>query len=167
MGNCVKPSETDTRQAKSTCESIQSTMANPDLRLAAKSHTSFALELFKQVSNKSNANVFMSPFSISVAMAMTYLGARGNTQRQMKDALGFKDMDDEEMHAVNLRTHRFSEGHGWCIYSARWPIGCTETSLTSLMANIFDKARNTMEQNWSQLIFCKFNICFGATMVDW
>ena len=100
MGNCVKPSEDDTRQAKSSCESIQSSVANPDLRrAAAKSPASFALELFKQVSNKSDANVFMSPFSISVAMAMTYLGARGNTQRQMKDALGFKDMDDAEMHA--------------------------------------------------------------------
>ena len=74
-------------------------MANPDLRLVAEGQTSFALQLYKQVSIKSTGNVFMSPFSISVAMAMTYLGARGNTQRQMKNALGFKDMDDVEMHA--------------------------------------------------------------------
>ena len=65
----------------------------------AEGHTSFALQLYKQVSKESTGNVFISPFSISVAMTMTYLGARGNTQRQMKDALGFKDMDDGEMHA--------------------------------------------------------------------
>ena len=65
----------------------------------AEGHTSFALQLYKKVSNESTGNVFISPFNISVAMAMTYLGARGNTQRQMKDALGFKYMDDGEMHA--------------------------------------------------------------------
>ena len=48
----------------------------------------FALKLYKNVSKK-EGNLFFSPFSISDALAMTYAGARGNTERQMEDVLGF------------------------------------------------------------------------------
>ena len=58
----------------------------------------FALKLYRQLSIDSDDNVFVSPFSIYVAMAMTYLGARGNTRQQMKSGLGFEDMEDDEVH---------------------------------------------------------------------
>ncbi len=51
-------------------------------------NTAFALKLYKNVSKK-EGNLFFSPFSISDALAMTYAGARGNTERQMEDVLGF------------------------------------------------------------------------------
>ena len=34
-------------------------------------------------------NLFFSPYSISIALAMTYAGARGETERQMADTLHF------------------------------------------------------------------------------
>ena len=58
----------------------------------------FALQLYRQISIDSDDNVFVSPFSLYVAMAMTYLGARGNTRQQMKSGLGFEDMEDDEVH---------------------------------------------------------------------
>ncbi|XP_060949806.1 leukocyte elastase inhibitor-like [Limanda limanda] len=52
----------------------------------SKANTSFCLDLFKQLSDKDKAaNVFFSPFSISSAMAMVMLGARGNTHTQMSE----------------------------------------------------------------------------------
>ncbi len=53
-----------------------------------QANTAFALKLYRNVSKK-KGNLFFSPFSISDALAMTYAGARGDTERQMEDVLGF------------------------------------------------------------------------------
>uniref|UniRef100_A0A668SQJ2 Serpin domain-containing protein n=1 Tax=Oreochromis aureus TaxID=47969 RepID=A0A668SQJ2_OREAU len=46
----------------------------------SEANTSFSLALFKQLSsNNKTGNIFFSPFSISSALAMVMLGARGNT----------------------------------------------------------------------------------------
>ncbi|XP_071398825.1 leukocyte elastase inhibitor-like isoform X2 [Centroberyx affinis] len=53
-------------------------------------NTSFSLALFKKLSeNNKTGNVFYSPFSISSALAMVLLGARGNTATQMSEVLCF------------------------------------------------------------------------------
>uniref|UniRef100_A0A674PR75 Serpin B6 n=1 Tax=Takifugu rubripes TaxID=31033 RepID=A0A674PR75_TAKRU len=49
-------------------------------------NTSFSLALFRKLSdNDTTANIFYSPFSISSALAMVLLGARGNTAAQMSE----------------------------------------------------------------------------------
>ena len=57
---------------------------------AANSVNSFGLDLYRVLSGK-EGNIFFSPFSISTALAMTYLGADGNTALQMKQVLHFED----------------------------------------------------------------------------
>ncbi|XP_077391036.1 leukocyte elastase inhibitor [Festucalex cinctus] len=55
------------------------------------SNTSFALELLRTLSRTNpTGNIFVSPFSISSALAMVYLGAKGDTATQMAQALSFK-----------------------------------------------------------------------------
>ena len=46
----------------------------------------FAFDLYKQLS-KDAGNVFFSPYSITVALAMTHEGARGATAREMEKTL--------------------------------------------------------------------------------
>jgi len=47
-------------------------------------NTQFSLNLFKKISKENaSGNVFFSPVSISSALAMVSLGARGNTAAQM------------------------------------------------------------------------------------
>ncbi|XP_028260291.1 leukocyte elastase inhibitor isoform X2 [Parambassis ranga] len=59
------------------------------------SNTGFALELFRALSQaNSTGNVFVSPLSISSAMAMVYLGAKGDTAAQMAKALSFSSVKD-------------------------------------------------------------------------
>uniref|UniRef100_A0A8D0UXT8 Leukocyte elastase inhibitor n=1 Tax=Sus scrofa TaxID=9823 RepID=A0A8D0UXT8_PIG len=58
-------------------------------------NTRFALDLFRAL-NESNpaGNIFISPFSISSALAMILLGTRGNTEAQMSKALHFDTVKD-------------------------------------------------------------------------
>jgi len=52
------------------------------------SNTTFALDLYRALSQE-EGNLFFSPYSISTALAMTYAGARGETEVQMKETLHF------------------------------------------------------------------------------
>jgi len=59
-----------------------------DLNTLAAGNTDFALDLYNTVATGSG-NVFCSPYSISIALAMTYAGARTDTETQMADTLHF------------------------------------------------------------------------------
>ncbi|XP_029384872.1 leukocyte elastase inhibitor-like isoform X3 [Echeneis naucrates] len=62
----------------------------------AKANTTFSLALLSKLSdNDKTANVFFSPFSISSALAMVMLGARGNTATQMSECLKTSDSQDD------------------------------------------------------------------------
>ncbi|XP_074549275.1 leukocyte elastase inhibitor-like [Halichoeres trimaculatus] len=71
-------------------------MAAPSLSLA-KANSVFNLALFKTLSEKSKTdNIFYSPFSISAALSMLLLGARGNTADELSRVLGFSEGDQPE-----------------------------------------------------------------------
>lgn len=58
------------------------------------SNNGFALNIFKQLNEEDmKNNVFISPFSISTALAMTYNGAETTTKEAMSSVLGFGDLD--------------------------------------------------------------------------
>lgn len=59
-----------------------------DMAALVDGNNAFALELY-QVLIKAGGNLFYSPYSISEALAMTYAGARGDTEKSMADALNF------------------------------------------------------------------------------
>jgi serpin B len=49
----------------------------------------FATELYARLASQSKGNLFFSPASIETALAMTYVGARGDTAAQMAKTLHF------------------------------------------------------------------------------
>lgn len=67
-----------------------------DRQSLADGNTAFALDLYGQV-QADPGNLFLSPYSISVALAMTYAGARTNTEQQMAQALHF-DLPQSQLH---------------------------------------------------------------------
>ncbi len=59
----------------------------------------FALESFQKLIDlePSNSNIFFSPLSLSIALAMTYNGAQSETHVAMRNTLEFQDMDLAEV----------------------------------------------------------------------
>jgi len=71
-------------------------VAAPDLAEQVGGNSAFAFDLYQALREK-DGNLFYSPYSISLALAMTYAGARGETERQMADALHFV-LPQERLH---------------------------------------------------------------------
>jgi len=72
----------------------------------------FAFDLY-QALREEEGNLFFSPYSISLALAMTYSGARGKTADQMADTLSFL-LEQGELHRAfkRLDTELAARGEG-------------------------------------------------------
>jgi serpin B len=62
----------------------------------SEGNSDFAFDLYKALADE-DGNLFYSPYSISVALAMTYAGARGETETQMADTMHFL-LSQQDLH---------------------------------------------------------------------
>lgn len=67
---------------------ISPDVAASDLTELVDGNSAFAFDLYQALSEQAG-NLFFSPYSISLALAMTYAGARGETEQQMAETLNF------------------------------------------------------------------------------
>lgn len=75
--------------AKSNVEREQNPVVNAgDQTVLVNGNNEFGISLYKYLA-KENSNIIFSPYSISVALAMTQAGARNQTLNQMNDVLHF------------------------------------------------------------------------------
>lgn len=72
-----------------------------DLKELVDGNTTFALDLYQTLRGE-EGNLIFSPYSISLALAMTYAGARGETEQQMADTLRFTLPQDRLHPAFNM-----------------------------------------------------------------
>ena len=63
-------------------------VSTSDMDTLVNGNSEFAWELY-QVLKEEDGNLFYSPHSISLALAMTYAGAKGETARQMADTMHY------------------------------------------------------------------------------
>lgn len=68
-------------------------MIQAELKKLVHGNNAFAVDLYQQL-QKSDGNLFFSPFNISTALAMTYAGARAETESQMARTLHFDETGD-------------------------------------------------------------------------
>jgi serpin B len=62
-------------------------------------NTAFALDLYNELRQVNEGNLLVSPYSISLALAMTFAGAAGETADQMAGTLHF-DLDQDDLPAA-------------------------------------------------------------------
>src|SRR3982750_248236 len=63
-----------------------------------EANTAFALDLYRQLKS-TPGNLFFSPYSISTCLTLTYAGARGDTEKQMRQVLHLES-DQRKVHAA-------------------------------------------------------------------
>ena len=95
----VMPTEpgASTGEVRSDKERITD-LAVPDSDMATLvvGNSAFAFDLYHAL-REEGGNLFYSPYSISVALAMTFAGARAETERQMAETLHYR-LSQEELH---------------------------------------------------------------------
>jgi serpin B len=83
-----------------------------DEALLVEGNSAFAFDLYQALKGQ-EGNLFYSPYSISLALAMTYAGARNETAQQMADTLHFLLEQDKLHPAFNwLAAELASRGEG-------------------------------------------------------
>ena len=94
---CTRPLFCNTRAARlALCLAI---VVLPGIRARAaeplfEGNTAFAFDLYSRLKEQ-EGNLFFSPYSISTCLAMTYAGARSETEKQMASVLHFNQKQDQ------------------------------------------------------------------------
>jgi serpin B len=74
---------------------LQAPSVDPKFNTAQRD---FGLSLFKQIAQtESGKNLFLSPSSVAIALAMTYNGAAGRTRKAMEQVLKLSDMTMDDV----------------------------------------------------------------------
>jgi serpin B len=102
-GNPVLPGNPPVPRGAALAKSSLPRESNPalsdsDAQQLGSDDRSFAFDLYGQL-NKAGGNLFFSPFSISLAMAMTYAGARTTTEAEMANVMHFS-LPQPALHAA-------------------------------------------------------------------
>jgi len=88
-------------------------VSTSDLVELVNGNSAFAFDLYHFLRKEKDGNLFYSPYIISLALAMTYAGARGETAQQMADTLHFTLPQDRLHPAFNsLNLELASRGEG-------------------------------------------------------
>ena len=108
--NVPRPPGQELRSSKQriTVPNVQDT----DVDLQVAGNTAFALDLYTQLRANNQDNLFFSPHSIEVALAMTWAGARTGTEAAMAGTLHF-ELDQAHLHPFfNYLDLEFSSSPG-------------------------------------------------------
>ena len=71
----------------------------PNQKSLVLSNNAFGFDVFRTINKSENGdkNIFISPLSISLALAMTYNGANGDTKTEMQNTLRFPELSADEI----------------------------------------------------------------------
>jgi serpin B len=94
-----------------------------DESAVVEGNNQFALDLYAKLRGEKADNLFFSPYSISTALAMTYAGATGETEKEMAEVLHFLVPQDRlplGFASMMARLHSEKEGNQLRIANRLW-----------------------------------------------
>ena len=92
------------------CGSQEGNTLSDQTKAIVAGNNAFALDLYRQFKS-ANSNVVFSPFSVSACLAMSYAGARSETEKQMAQVLHFRT---SQVHsAFGELGIRFKQAQNW------------------------------------------------------
>lgn len=99
---CTSDNNSNDPKPGEELKSSKQRVINPDVPSSdildlSEGNTEFAFDLYQELTQKEENNIFFSPLSISIALAMTYAGSLGETKAQMADVLHFT-LEDNKLH---------------------------------------------------------------------
>ena len=121
------------------------------LRELVGGNTAFAVDLYQRLAEEPG-NLFFSPYSISLALAMTFAGARGETEQQMAQTLRFT-LPQEQLHPafnmldLNLRPpeQKTPTADLWAGQTDEGELGFTYEEVDKLLYLLVDQRYSPME----------------------
>jgi len=102
----AEPLAVDTNATAESVASLSSLMNN------------FSFNIYQRLSSNEDENIFFSPYSIFVALAMTYEGAKGDTANEMYDVLGFPQNDDISLCSFGRIYNEFNQKKEYTLNTA-------------------------------------------------
>jgi len=72
-----------------------------DFKQLVTGNSKFAYSMYKAISQKEQGNIFFSPYSISVALAMAIAGAKGTTEEEIQKTLCFPFLQETLLKTFN------------------------------------------------------------------
>jgi serpin B len=119
LGACSSKEPAESNAPGELVQSSKPRITSPDasdeeLAELTAGNAEFAWRFYREIV-KPGENLFFSPYSLSVALAMTWTGARGNTEAQMADAMRFT-LGQQRLHPafnrLDLELASRAEGSG-------------------------------------------------------
>jgi serpin B len=102
VSGCETPSSGDETARSDKSRAQAPDVSGGQLDALVAGNTEFALDVYRSLARaKPDENLFLSPHSISIALAMLYGGARGDTESQMAEALHLALPQGDLHRAVN------------------------------------------------------------------
>jgi len=98
LAACAQPAPGDVQ--RSDKPRLSPSVSQADLAMLVDGNNAFALDLYQALKG-TEGNLFFSPYSISLALAMTYAGARDSTEKQMAGTLRYTLSQDRLHPAFN------------------------------------------------------------------
>lgn len=106
LAGCTAWAAPGTAPAESNSATPPESITPEHVSQLVRGNTGFAFDLLDTLTKQTpNSNLFCSPYSISIALAMTTAGARGQTREQMVDTLQYPTLG-EQLHPAFARVRQ-------------------------------------------------------------
>ena len=129
----------------------------------------FSFDFFKTVSQQSDNNIFLSPFSMATALGMVYNGAVGETKDEIAKTLRIEDNNPDEVNQFFSELYNAIEdvdpGTSLSFANAMWAnkgIGF-KNSFVELNQNIYKAEMNTLDFSLPSTLKTMNDWCYKKT----